>query len=196
MRGLHLYYHFYSGTKQASIKAVNDIYRYMKDQQPISLWMSDYLDRVHGLYQASLARTADGDWQVRGMDALRTLRLDPQLGWPDLARSQGVAGVRDLPQGRYVHLSSDRALLVLRPDRDPRPALEEANLPLLDWRYLAPRRVRFSFAGQVDLNFSVRCATACRVEVDGQRFAGKAAAGLWHFQLPLKHVSQGQLICE
>lgn len=196
MRGLHLYYHFYSGTKQASIKAVNDIYRYMKDQQPISLWMSDYLDRVHGLYQASLARTADGDWQVRGMDALRTLRLDPQLGWPDLARSQGVAGVRDLPQGRYVHLSSDRALLVLRPDRDPRPALEEANLPLLDWRYLAPRRVRFSFAGQVDLNFSVRCATACRVEVDGQRFAGKAAAGLWHFQLPLKQVSQGQLICE
>ena len=84
----------------------------------MSLWMSDYLDRLHGLYQASLARTAEGDWQIRGMDALRTVRLDPQMGWPDLMRSQGVAGVRDLPQGRYVALSSDRALLVLRPDRD------------------------------------------------------------------------------
>jgi hypothetical protein len=196
LRGLHLYYHFYSGTKQASIKAVNDIYRYMKDQQPISLWMSDYLDRVHGLHQASLARTANGDWQVRGMDGLRTLRLDPQSGWPDLTRSRGVAGVRDLPQGRYVHLSSDRALLALRPDRDPAPALEEANLPLLDWRYLDRRQVRFTFAGHVELNFSVRSASACRVEVDGQSFAGKASAGLWHFQLPFKQVTAGHLICE
>ena len=195
LRGLHLYYHFYSSTKQASIKAMNEIYGYMREQQPMSLWMSDYLDRLHGLYQASLARTAEGDWQIRGMDALRTVRLDPQMGWPDLRRSQGIAGVRDVPQGRYVHLSSDRALLVLRPDRDSRPALEEANLPLLDWRYLDDQRVSFSFAGQVDLSFSVRSASACRVEVDGQRFTGKASAGLWTFQLPMKQVSHGQLLC-
>ena len=195
LRGLHLYYHFYSGTKQASIKAMNDIYAFMRGQQPMSLWMADYLDRLHGLYQASLARTADGGWQVRGMDALRTLRLDPQMGWPDLLRSQGVAGVRDLPQGRYVHLSRDNALLVLRPDRDDRPALEEANLPLVDWRYEDDRRVSFSFAGQFDLTFSVRSSSACRVEVDGQRFAGKASAGLWVFQLPMKQVSNGQLLC-
>lgn len=195
LRGLHLYYHFYSSTKQASIKAMNDIYAYMRGQQPLSLWMSDYLDRLHGLYQSSLARTADGNWQVRGMDALRTLRLDPQMGWPDLVRSQGIAGVRDLPQGRYVHLSSDRALLVLRPDRDSRPALEEANLPLVDWRYLDDRRVSFSFSGQFDLTFSVRSATACRVEVDGRRFAGQASSGLWTFQLPMKQVSNGQLLC-
>jgi hypothetical protein len=196
LRGLHLYYHFYSSTKQASIKAMNEIYGYMREQHPISLWMSDYLDRLHGLYQASLAQTVDGAWQIRGMDGLRTLRLDPQMGWPDLLRSQGIAGVRDLPQGRYVALSSDHALLVLRPDRDDRPALEEANLPLVDWRYLDDRRVSFAFAGQVDLTFSVRSASACRVEVDGQRFTGKASAGLWTFQLPMKQVSNGQLLCD
>lgn len=196
LRGLHLYYHFYSSTKQASIKAMEDIYGFMRAQHPISLWMSDYLDRLHGLYQSSLARTADGAWQIRGMDGLRTVRLDPQMGWPDLLRSQGVAGVRDLPQGRYVALSSDRALLVLRPDRDSRPALEDANLPLVDWRYLDEKRVSFSFAGQIDLEFSVRSASACQVEVDGKRFTGKAAAGLWTFQLPMKQVSNGQLVCQ
>ncbi|MGE8188246.1 endo alpha-1,4 polygalactosaminidase [Pseudomonas sp. NPDC086278] len=195
LRGLHLYYHFYSSTKQASIKAMAEIYGYMKTQEPMSLWMSDYLDRLHGLYQASMARTADGAWQIRGMDALRTLRLDPQMGWPDLMRSQGVAGVRDLPQGRYVALSSDHALLVLRSDRDNRPALEEANLPLVEWRYVDERQVDFSFAGQVDLSFSVRAAGTCRVEVAGQHFAGKASAGLWTFQLPMKQVSHGQLFC-
>ena len=195
LRGLHLYYHFYSSTKQASIKAMHEIYGYMREQQPMSLWMSDYLDRLHGLYQASLARTADGAWQIRGMDALRTVRLDAQMDWPDLLQSQGIAGVRDLPQGRYVALSSDRALLVLRADRDPRPALEEANVPLLDWRYRDERHVSFAFAGQFDLTFSVRSATACRVEVDGQRFAGKASADLWTFQLPMKQVGNGQLLC-
>lgn len=195
LRGIHLYYHFYSGTKQASIKAMNDIYRFMNGQHPMSLWMSDYLTRVHGLYQSSLARTVDGDWQIRGMDGLRTLRLDPKLGWPDLARSEGVAGVRDLPQGRYVHLSSDRALLALRADRDPRPALEEANIPLREWRYVSERQVAFSFKGEVNLEFSVRSTAPCRVEVQGQRYAGKSGQGLWHFQLPLKQVSDAQLFC-
>lgn len=195
LRGLHLYYHFYSGTKQASIKAMHDIYSHMTRQKPMSLWMSDYLTRLHGLYQSSLARTADGSWQVRGMDGLRTLRLDPQQGWPDLGRSEGVAGVRDLPQGRYVHLSSDHALLVLRPERDTRPSLEEANLPLNSWRYLSDHQVSFAFAGQTDLQFSVRAAGACTVQVNGQRFTGKAAQGLWQFQLPYRQVSDAQLSC-
>ena len=94
---------------------------------------------------------------------MRVLRLDPALGWPDLGRSQGVAGVRDLPQGRYVALSRDHALLALRPERDPRPALELANIPLRDWRYVSDRQVTFSFAGQFNLEFSVRSASPCRV---------------------------------
>lgn len=194
-RGLHLYYHFYSGTKQASIKVMADIYRNMLEQQPLSLWMSDYLTRVRGLHQASLARTSEGMWQIRGMDGLRTVRLDPQLGWPDLARSRGVAGVRDLPQGRYVHLSSAESLLALRPDRDPRPALEEANLPLLEWRYLDERRVEFSFAGQFPLRFSVRSAVPCQVDVQGRRFQPRKEKGLLMFELPMEQVRDAQLLC-
>lgn len=161
----------------------------------LSLQINDYLTRLNGLYQSSLARTADGAWQLRGLGGLRTLRLDPQLGWPDLMRSEGVAGVRDLPQGRYVHLSSAHPRLVLRRQRDQRPALEEANLPLRSWRYLNDQQVDFAFAGEFDLQFSVRAAGTCRVEFDGQQFTGKAAQGLWHFQLPYSQVSDAQLFC-
>lgn len=196
LRGLHLYYHFYSGTKQASIKVMDDIYAFMIKQQPISLWMSDYLPRVRGLYESSLARTADGDWQILGMNALRTVRIDPQMGWPDMTRSQGVAGVRDLSQGRYVHLSRDRALLALRPDRDPRPALEEANVPLSAWRYEDDGRITFAFAGEFDIQFSVRAAGPCHVEIKGQRYSPRAENGLWFFTLPMKQVSDAQLLCQ
>lgn len=195
LRGLHLYYHFYSGTKQASIKVMQDIYRSMQAEQPISLWMSQYITRMHGLHQASLARLPDGRWQVRGLDGLRTLRLDPALGWPDLAHSRGVAGVRDLPQGRYVHLSAADAVLALRRERDPRPALEDANLPLLAWEYLADGSIRLSFAGEIPLRFSVRAAAACSLDVAGKRYQATGDEGLWQFDLPMKRVADAQLRC-
>lgn len=194
-RGLHLYYHFYAGTKQASIKAMDDIYGHMIEQQPISLWMSDYLQRVPGLHAASLSRTPAGAWQLKALHGLRTLRLDPALGWPDLQRSRNVAGVRELPQGRYVHLSGDEVLLVTGPERDPAPALEEANLPLRAWHYLPDGRVRFSFAGEFPLQFSVRSSARCRVEVGGQSQAGRQLGDLWHFQFKSWQVSDALLIC-
>ncbi|WP_061237206.1 bifunctional glycoside hydrolase 114/ polysaccharide deacetylase family protein [Ectopseudomonas composti] len=195
LRGFHLYYHFYSGTKQASIRAMRQIYQTILDGQPLSLWMSDYIKRVEGLYRASLARRSDGTWQVKGLVGMRTLRLDPSLGWPDLARSQGVAGVRDLPQGRYVHLTGADAVLALRETRDPRPALEEANIPLTGWRYLDDKRVTFSFQGEFPLSFSVRSAGACHVTAGGGRFSGTHDNGVWHFELPMKQVSDAQLVC-
>ncbi|QJD57894.1 PbsX family transcriptional regulator [Pseudomonas sp. gcc21] len=195
-RGLHLYYHFYSGTKQASIKVMDEIYQYMLAQQPLSLWMSDYLQRVFGLHSASLALAADGSWQIRSLQGLRTVRLDPALGWPDLMQSSGVAGVRDLPQGRYVHLSADRARLVLRSERDPAPALEEANLPLLRWDYDAENRVRFTFAGALPLSFSVRSDRPCKVSVGGTRQAGRQEQGLWHFDFDTSEVRDALLLCD
>ncbi|MGG6260337.1 endo alpha-1,4 polygalactosaminidase [Stutzerimonas stutzeri] len=195
LRGLHLYYHFYSATKQASIRVMQDIYRSMQAEQPISLWMSQYIRRMHGLHQTSLARLADGRWQIRGLDGLRTLRLDPALGWPDLRRSQGVAGVRELPQGRYVHLSDAHAVLALRPERDPRPALEQANLPLLGWDYLDDDRVKLSFAGEMPLRFSVRASGRCSLEVAGRRHVGVKVQGVWQFELAETRVSDAQLLC-
>jgi hypothetical protein len=195
LRGLHLYYHFYSGTKQSSIRAMHQIYRFLDQQQPLSLWMSDYITRLHGLYQTSLARDSDGSWQVRGLDGLRTLRLDPAQGWPDLLRSSGVAGVRDLPQGRYVHLSDERVRLVLRDSRDPRPALEEANTPLTAWHYVSDGQVRFSFEGQIPLDFIVRATGSCRVEIGGKSVAGSRQQQLWRFKLPMTQVQDAQLFC-
>ena len=175
LRGLHLYYHFYSGTKQASIRTMHQIYAAMQAEHPLSLWMSDYIPRLEGLHRASLAKRADGSWQLRGFAALRTVRLDPALGWPDLARSTGVAGVRDLPQGRYVHLSAANARLVLRDSRDPRPALEEANLPLKHWRYRDDGRVEFAFAGHLPLRLVVRAAGDCRLSAAGKAFRERPA---------------------
>ncbi|WP_371917425.1 endo alpha-1,4 polygalactosaminidase [Pseudomonas sp. M30-35] len=195
LRGLHLYYHFYSGTKQASIKVMGEIYRSMHAEHPMSLWMSDYIPRMHGLYQTSMAQLSDGSWQFRGLDKLRTVRIEPAMGWPDLSRSKGVAGVRDLPQGRYVHFSTEFPVLALRKTRDPRPALEEANIPLTGWEYQDDKTVRVSFSGQFPLQFSVRANSACTLEVAGKRYVAKAVKGLWQFKIDKAQVNDVQLTC-
>lgn len=196
LRGMHLYYHFYSGTKQASIKAMHSIYKYMLDAEPMSLWITQYIPRLTGLYEASLAQRTDGAWQIKGLNKLRTVRIDPEIGWPDLLASQGVAGVRDLKQGRYIALSSDQAVLRLQAQRDTTPSLEQANIPLLEWRYNNAKEIDFSFEGEFPLEFSVRYQGRCHVKVNGKRYNGTTSTGLITFNIPLKQVSHAKLTCQ
>lgn len=195
MRGLNLYYHFYSGTKQASLRAMGDIYRFMDRQQPISLWMGDYLKRVRGLYEGGLARRLDGRWQLRALQGTRTVRLPEGMGWPDLLHSSAVAGVRDLPQGRYVHLSGDAAVLALRADRDPAPALEQANIPLEAWSYRSPNEVELSFSGQFNLRFAVRYAGHCELRVGSKQFQGVRSGANLSFAVDQHEVRDALLTC-
>ena len=195
LRGINLYYHFYSGTKQASLRAMADIYTYMDRQQPISLWMGDYLRRVRGLYEGGLAKRLDGKWQLRSLQGMRTVRLPPEMGWPDMLASSAVAGVRDLPQGRYVHLASDNAVLALQPGRDSAPSLEQANIPLTQWHYRSEREIELSFAGKFDLRFSVRYAGSCELNVGQQRIKGIRRGALVEFAVNRHEVSNAILSC-
>ena len=105
LKPIGIYYHFYSGTKTAAIKALHDVYAWAREQETFPVWASEYAATVRGFEQASLARRLDGRWLFRGLGALATVRLPTALGWPDLDKSEGVVGVRDLPQGRYVALA-------------------------------------------------------------------------------------------
>lgn len=196
LRGLHLYYHFYSGTKQASIKTMEMIYQYMINAKPISLMITQYVARLQGLHEASLGLRSDGGWQIKGLNDLRTVRLDPEMGWPNMLKSQGVAGVRDLEQGRYVALSDNYAVLHLQKQRDATASLEQANIPLQAWRYKNANEIDFSFAGEFVLDFSVRSAQSCHVVFNDKRYEGKRNNDLITFNLPFKQVSHAKLICQ
>ena len=195
LRPMSLYYHFYLGTKQAGIDSLHDIYRYMLGEKPLSLWVSDFIQREKGAYYASIALRPDGSYQLRALQGLRTLRLPKSLGWPDLQRSTNVAGVRDLPQGRYVHLSGPQATLYLRQNADPGPSLFEANLPLTSWKRDEQGRIRLSFAGQFPLSFSVQASGKCRLQIAGQSLTATADGKLQRFSLRSNQVDDALLDC-
>jgi hypothetical protein len=119
IKPINIYFHFYSGSKLASLKVLRQIFDWSLAQDVVSVYASDYIRKVEDFQRLSMARRPDGCFQLRGDGALTTLRIDPGsgLGTVDLVRSRGVTGTRDLPQGRYIALDdSGRAVLCLQPD--------------------------------------------------------------------------------
>ena len=128
LNAIAIYYHFYSGSKITSLAALREVYRYALRQETMPMAISDYTARVLDFQRATVARGEDGAFVFEGISALRTARIPSASGWPDLARSTGVVGVRDLPQGRYVAFDgSGRATLYLRPEPPVGPYLSSSN---------------------------------------------------------------------
>lgn len=122
-----LYYHFYSAAKTSALAALDEVYAWALKQETTPLFMSEYAKKVLSFQRATLARRLDGTWELGNMGDLHTVRLDPSLGWPDLATSRGIAGVRDSAPGRYVHVIGDQAVLALSTTAPARPFIEQAN---------------------------------------------------------------------
>lgn len=212
LKPISIYYHFYSGSKPASLKALHEVYRWALDQETLPVWVSDYSAKVEDFERLTLARRLDGGWQIRGLGALRTLRLDPGLGWPDLEHSQGVASVRDLPQGRYVSFGGDSvALLHLTPQRPETPYLEQANATVLRWQpqgespvqsqgHTSEPSIRLRLQGRVPVHVAIAGAPigvemACRVVWHGGELRGSLRHGALHFDFPVMDTGEAQFVC-
>nr|WP_245399689.1 endo alpha-1,4 polygalactosaminidase [Atopomonas sediminilitoris] len=195
LRPLSLYYHFYAGTELASIRVMHELYRYIEDQRPISLWMSDYLQRMEGFYRMSLSKTLDGAYRFKNLRGLRTVRVNPALGWPDMVRSKNVAGAYEDASGRYVHLSSDSATLFMRGAQSSEVSLLQANIPLTQWQRVSKNSIRIGFSGEFPLVFSIKSAAACTLEAAGQRYIGQRVGSSTAFSLPVTRVHDAKLNC-
>jgi hypothetical protein len=116
--------------------ALERVYDWAMRQETTPLYLSEYAAKVTSFQRISMARRIDdGAWEIADAGDLQTLRVDPGWGWPDLARSMGVAGVRDVLQGRYVTLAPEggRCLLYATTDPPTQVHLESANGRILRW---------------------------------------------------------------
>ena len=173
LKPINIYYHFYSGTKPAGITALHQIYKYALEQETLPIVVSEAVARVAGFHSVTFARRIDGAWELRGLGALRTLRLDRRLGWPDLANSVGVAGVTDAGPGRYLSLGAEPEItLALTSSRPALPHLISSNAMLVSWTR-NPTGVTFHLQGHQPVQVTIGGCTsgegvtgASRVRVD------------------------------
>lgn len=158
-----IYYHTYSASKKASLRALQKVYDWALAQPLHPVFTSEYIRKVQDFYQLAIGKD-EGGWRLRGNGHLRTLRIAPSLGMVDLLSSSAVAGSRDGLEGRYLHLTGGSAWFrtstsastdISVQQRSP-IALHEANARIVQWsRNPDGRNVQLQLQGHVPLQWSL-----------------------------------------
>lgn len=191
-----IYWHFYSGTKQASLGALYDIYDWALAQDHTAMYISEYAPKVEGTYTASFAHSSDGAILVKGVGELRTLRIPESLGYPDLQRSEGVAGFIELPQGRYLHLSAASAKIFFQDHADKhRPYLHQANA-MLDYWNNNKNGAAFRLRAHEPIQLIVENDNHCRIKIANKWHAGTLQGTQRFFKPGTRDTWNALLVCK
>lgn len=197
LKPLHIHYHFYSGSKKASIDALKSVYDWSIKQESMPVWVSEYARKVNEFQNITLSQRLDGAWNIRGASFLRTIRLPKVMEWPDLGRSRGVVGVRKLDQGRYVHLLPEQDEVLLYTSSKPPLSsfLLHSNGVVRDWAW-AKETVQFNMHAHVPLELVVASSKKeCFIRWANGRLNGQQQNQSWKFVFPTSGSGKAELIC-
>jgi hypothetical protein len=189
LKPINIYYHTYSASKVAALKALHTVYDWALAQPTQPVFPSDYIAMAHNFNTLSLARALDDPdtLHIRNADALRTLRLPPDFATPDLANSPGLAGTASGPDGRFATLAASRARLRTGNTADDLPHFISANARLTRWQH-HPKSIIFALKAYSPLSFTLSHPAGCRLQTDKTRVQPARRDGhAHHYQLNTHH---------
>jgi len=156
LKPMNIYYHMYSGQKEASLRALIGNLNHARVSEIAPVTASRYAAIARGFYSTELVRLDASRWQVSGHGALGTLRFDnAEAKAVDFARSQGVIGQRHHQGSLYVALDA----AVARPIVAIKGHVAGEPLPAEKAPYLADSRWRvegFAYADNGEATFTAQ----------------------------------------
>lgn len=167
LKPINIYYHTYSASKPSSLAALDEVYRWTLKQKITPVFTSSYVRKAQQFDKVVVARHGDG-WRVRGMDAIRELRLPVKAGIPDMEQSTGIAGYNRHNDQRYIHTANESVELVTYQRSKKVPYLVSANAPLTKATY-GNGKLRLSFMPQIALEVELANVGKCYLLRNGKR---------------------------
>lgn len=191
---IDLYYHMYSGTKIASLRALDQIYSTVLKQPVLPVYITDYTHKVLDWRSFAVSREIAGDaWIVRGNGEVRELHW-PRNDVPDLRASQGVTGYAPGPDGTYIHIADGAARVVFdretgsgpsgrsqAHDAGVLPYIAEANGFVRNFHRTADG-MSFEFGGYYRPFVKLADAQRCGVSVAGRVVAARRDGASLRFE--------------
>ncbi|MGY4724563.1 sugar ABC transporter [Burkholderia pyrrocinia] len=191
---IDIYYHMYSGTKIASLQALDRIYSTVLKQPVLPVYITDYTHKVLDWRSFAVAREvtangAAGAWVVRGNGDVRELHW-PRNDAPNLRASPGVTGYAPGPDGTYIHVADGAARVVLGSGSQVHgagglPYIAEANGFVRHFRRTADG-MSFEFGSYYQPFVKLGDAQHCRVSVAGQAVAAQPDGAYLRFETAAK----------
>ena len=169
---INIYYHMYSGTKLAALKALKKVYDYALSQPVMPIYSTEYVAKVLDFRDMAVARDVDDHnaWVVRGNGDLRELRW-MAAGTPRLADAQGVVGYGKTSAaagGIYIHLDDGAARFGITPAPEAaKPAYIAEAAAFVRSFARSGNGMSFEAGGYYKPFVRLANAGACRVQVNG-----------------------------
>ncbi|MEW6344619.1 MAG: sugar ABC transporter [Pseudomonadota bacterium] len=188
---IDIYYHMYSGTKVASLRALDQIFSAVLTQPVLPVHVTDYIRKVLDWRSFAVARqvgSRDG-WVVRGNGEVRELHW-PGANAPLLDGASGVTGFAAGPDGTYIHIDGGEARFALGANgasgaggangARALPYIAEANGFVRNFRSTA-NGMSFEFGGYYQPFVTLANAQTCSANVGGKPVAVRRDGALLRF---------------
>jgi len=155
IKPLNIYYHFYAGTKVASLRSLLEIYEWSAKQDINPVFVSEYAVKVPDFREMGIGRYLDGTWKAVNMGSVNTLRMVDQEVWPDLSSSKHLVGAKKLHDGVYIHTDGSDTFTFRTTDKPIRlPHLVSANGQVIEWSRDG-NSIGFRIAGKVPVQLEL-----------------------------------------
>jgi len=166
LKPIDIYYHHYSGSKQASLEALKYVFDWAIKQDTMPLFASEYIPKVMDMYQVSVAHEAD-KWLFAGLHDLKTVRFEDYNGSFDLNASNNIAGFSRFEKHTYVSTGpKEKLLLKMAPSQtvQTQPYMLESNGKLVKFKE-KDKTKEYRFKAHVPLHISFYLPKECRITI-------------------------------
>jgi len=173
-----IYYHMYSGEKEASLSALLSNINYARASDIVPVTASAFTHIAEGFYTTQLVPLGNNAWRVENRGSLSTIRFDrSSFKAVDFEHSRGIVGERHFQGSLYVYLDQavDTPLIALKDEAHYYAPSAEATPYLIESRWLisnlarSPDSIKFSAQGygDGDMVWQMGATGVYRVSVNG-----------------------------
>ena len=187
LKPFSIYYHMYSGEKEASLSALLANLNYARAADIVPGTASGFTHIAEGFYDTKLTSLGNDIWRVEKRGALQTIRFDhAMMQSVEFGRSQGVVGERHFQGSLYVYLDANNEAPVISLKDDKRyymPPVEPVAY-LLESRWLVSNLSRTGSGvqftaqgfGEGEMVWQMDQAGSYRITTEGQSINAMAGA--------------------
>jgi hypothetical protein len=112
MKPVDIYYHFYSGEHEASLKSLRLAYDWVLRHDLIALYAADYVRIVKGFLSTKIDILGARRFFIRNHGQEKTFRFKTTSLFPDYNKSQNIIGHQVFQDELYVYLGNEESSLV------------------------------------------------------------------------------------
>jgi len=124
---INVYYHFFTGEREASLNALKEVYNYSMQQEIVPIHTSEYCHIVKGFLNGKIEKDGFDSWILSDYNSCRSVRFD-HITYPDLDLSKNILGFYHWQGHTFIHLNeSERSHIYLKDTPPEKPYLSKAS---------------------------------------------------------------------